>query len=113
MVMLPRSRRLRRRERARRRRFVFGALVTVVLIGGSLVHLSRVPPPPADTRVVDARKPELVAMPIEPVEGGLDVAEQPVYPYSIIPGGAASAEALRAAVKADPVVRDHYANFDL
>jgi hypothetical protein len=113
MVMLPRSRRLRRRERARRRRFVFGVLVTVALIGGSLVHLSRLPPPAAETRVVGVSKAELIAMPSEPVEAGLDVATQPVYPYSIIPGGAASPEALRAAVKADPVVRDHYANFDL
>jgi len=92
---------------------VFGALVTVALIGASLVHLSRLPPPAAETHVVEVRKPELMAMPSEPVEGGLDVAGQPAYPYSIIPGGAASPEALRAAVKADPVVRDHYANFDL
>ena len=38
---------------------------------------------------------------------------RPVYPYSIIPGGVASAEELRAAVAQDPVVAAHYAAFDL
>jgi hypothetical protein len=38
---------------------------------------------------------------------------RPVYPYSIIPGGVASAAELRAAVAHDPVVAAHYAAFDL
>jgi len=43
-----------------------------------------------------------------------DVASRrPVYPYSIIPGGVASAAELRAAVAHDPIVAAHYAAFDL
>jgi hypothetical protein len=40
-------------------------------------------------------------------------SRRPVYPYSIIPGGVASAAELRAAVAHDPVVAAHYAGFDL
>jgi hypothetical protein len=40
-------------------------------------------------------------------------SRRPVYPYSIIPGGVASAAELRAAVGHDPVVAAHYAAFDL
>jgi PEP-CTERM motif len=39
--------------------------------------------------------------------------DRPVYPYSIISGGAHSASELKAAIDADPVVRTHFANFDL
>jgi hypothetical protein len=43
-----------------------------------------------------------------------DIASRrPVYPYSIIPGGVASAAELRTAVAHDPVVAAHYAGFDL
>jgi hypothetical protein len=38
---------------------------------------------------------------------------RPVYPYSLIPGGVASAAELRSAVAHDPVVAAHYAAFDL
>jgi len=37
----------------------------------------------------------------------------PNYPYSIIPGGAYSAAELRSADRDDPVVKDHYADFDM
>jgi hypothetical protein len=40
-------------------------------------------------------------------------SRRPVYPYSIIPGGVASAAELRAAVAHDPVVAAHYAAFGL
>jgi len=36
-----------------------------------------------------------------------------VYPYSVIPGGVQHAEDLAVAVKRDPVVRNHYADFEL
>jgi hypothetical protein len=39
--------------------------------------------------------------------------KRPVYPYSIIPGGVASAAELRSAVAHDPVAAAHYAGFDL
>ncbi len=41
------------------------------------------------------------------------LGERPVYPYSIVAGGAASADELQKAIDADPVVAGHYANFDL
>jgi hypothetical protein len=39
--------------------------------------------------------------------------ERVVFPYSIIPGGAASPQELRQAVTMDPVVARHYSDFDL
>ncbi len=38
-------------------------------------------------------------------------AERPVYPYSVIPGGVASAKELQAALQQDPVVAKHYSDF--
>lgn len=38
---------------------------------------------------------------------------RPLFPYSVIPGGAYSAQELRNAVERDPVVAHHYADFDL
>lgn len=40
-------------------------------------------------------------------------ALRPKYPYSIIPGGAYSADELRYADQEDPVVKEHYADFDM
>ena len=57
---------------------------------------------------------DLLSTATEPAEGDVDPgADRPTYPYSIIPGGAPSAQALRKAIASDPVVRNHYANFDL
>ena len=52
------------------------------------------------------------------LEGATDAANaaadaRPVYPYSIISGGAHSVAELKAAIDADPVVRTHFASFDL
>ena len=41
------------------------------------------------------------------------LALRPLYPYSVIPGGAYSAEELRNAIEHDPVVAHHYAGFDI
>jgi hypothetical protein len=38
---------------------------------------------------------------------------RPNYPYSIIPGGAYTADELRYADQEDPLVKDHYADFDM
>ena len=40
-------------------------------------------------------------------------AGRPLYPYSVIPGGVESAQELASAVEHDPVVANHYADFDL
>ena len=52
------------------------------------------------------------------LEGATDAANaaadaRPVYPYSIILGGAHLVAELKAAIDADPVVRTHFASFDL
>jgi len=38
---------------------------------------------------------------------------RPLFPYSIVPGGVESAKELRNAIAHDPVVAEHYADFDL
>src|SRR5579875_222177 len=38
---------------------------------------------------------------------------RPVWPYSVIPGGAYNADELRYYISKDKVVRDHYADFDI
>jgi hypothetical protein len=52
---------------------------------------------------------------LELVAGSVDGSEatRPVYPYSVIPGGAFSAEDLVAAAQRDPVVAEHYRGIDL
>ncbi|MGI9074865.1 MAG: PEP-CTERM sorting domain-containing protein [Bryobacteraceae bacterium] len=38
---------------------------------------------------------------------------RPNYPYSVIPGGVYSPAELRAAIQKDPLIREHYADFNL
>jgi hypothetical protein len=52
-----------------------------------------------------------------PISAYSDPAYQPevsrlIYPYSVIPGGVTNSEELRAVSAHDPVVREHYAQFD-
>ena len=42
-----------------------------------------------------------------------NLAQRPLYPYSVIPGGVESAQELKNAVERDSVVASHYAGFDL
>jgi len=42
-----------------------------------------------------------------------EVAQRPLYPYSVIPGGVETARELKNAVERDPVVAGHYAGFNL
>jgi hypothetical protein len=39
--------------------------------------------------------------------------QNPLFPYSVIPGGVRSAEELKNAIAQDPTVAEHYAGFDL
>lgn len=41
------------------------------------------------------------------------LASRPLFPYSVIPGGAYSGQELRNAIERDPIVAHHYADFDL
>ena len=45
--------------------------------------------------------------------GGRVLNGRPLYPYSVIPGGAESAQELKEAVQHDPVVAAHYADFNI
>jgi hypothetical protein len=42
-----------------------------------------------------------------------DRVQRRIYPYSIVPGGVANREELAQAIKADKLVADHYADFDV
>ena len=57
------------------------------------------------------------AAPIWPLPSALNTPEtgtrRAVFPYSVIAGGADSAQELRNAVMTDPVVAQHYSDFDL
>jgi hypothetical protein len=46
-------------------------------------------------------------------ESEVKLAGRPLYPYSVIPGGVESEQELKSAVQHDPVVADHYSDFDL
>jgi hypothetical protein len=97
--------------------------VLAVLIFASLLGWSIMKPgvkPSAGSRDASIHHDGAVGSPFgfpPPVSATLhdrDVAgRRPVYPYSIIPGGVASAAELRGAMAHDPVVAAHYAGFDL
>ena len=55
------------------------------------------------------------ARPVWPLPSAANVSstKRAVFPYSIIPGGAESSEELRQAVDTDPVVAEHYSDFDI
>jgi hypothetical protein len=41
------------------------------------------------------------------------LSQRPVFPFSIVPGGVTDAHELRSAANSDPVVADHYADFQI
>jgi hypothetical protein len=61
---------------------------------------------------------QFIAVPARPVwplpsAVNLSSTKRAVFPYSVIPGGAESSEELRQAVDTDPVVAEHYSDFDI
>jgi len=61
---------------------------------------------------------QFIAVPGRPVwplasAANISNTNRAVYPYSVIPGGADSAEELRQAVDTDRVVAEHYSDFDI
>jgi PEP-CTERM motif len=50
---------------------------------------------------------------LSPFESDVRLAERPLFPYSVIPGGVEDAEELKNAIQHDPVVANHYSDFDL
>ena len=59
----------------------------------------------ASARARDDAGPDLAA--------GRTLQGRPLYPYSVIPGGAANPQELKTAVLHDPLVAAHYAGFNL
>jgi hypothetical protein len=41
------------------------------------------------------------------------LVERPLYPYSVIPGGVESEQELKSAIQHDPIVANHYSDFDV
>ena len=56
---------------------------------------------------------EIAAQQTEATLPGSGTQERKVYPYSIIEGGAATVDELKRAIANDPVVAEHFKNFDL
>lgn len=46
-------------------------------------------------------------------ESDVKLSSRPLYPYSVIPGGVESEQELKSAIQHDPVVADHYSDFDV
>jgi uncharacterized membrane protein YgcG len=80
------------------------ALVGAIFLANSLPATVT----PVVTHQAPAAGPESAAVAVLTSHNG-----RPVYPYSIIGGGATSAEELERAIAGDPVVAAHYAGFDL
>src|SRR5271154_2303753 len=75
--------------------------------------------PPAKVREGESSAREFPAAVLAPLDLRFDVVEDKTaatrafYPYSVIPGGASTANELRNAVANDPTVRAHYSDFAL
>ena len=89
--------------RRRKKKFDKRVLAAVTILTGSLIALIGVRsglqnsgPSPSANRPASARR-----------------SQRPVYPYSVIPGGAYNAQELRGRLKADGVAARHYQSFDL
>ena len=105
-----RSRRASRRKQiAARWRFVAGFTLFASALAAAILFIDR---PSGQPAVSDAGQPQAAVAPDLPTLPAA-VLDRAVYPYSIIEGGARSAEELKQAIAADPVVAAHYADFDL
>ena len=116
MAHLPSSRQSQRRRGARPQTILAGVAITILVLAGTLFRLAR----SLDMGTYDPspRPIASLALDTEPVtlaDASVRIEEEdrPVFPYSIIPGGARSKEALERSIETDPVVRAHYANFDV
>jgi hypothetical protein len=114
--MVIRRRRTSRHRRNRKiRRTLLGVFCVGLAIGVALVlpsvlsslHHARSQEPSPET--VEASRNILLLTEEESLR---QMEQRPVYPYSIVPGGARDASELRWMADHDPVVRSHYAGFD-
>jgi len=98
------------KHRAARRRFVAGVLLFALALAAAILFAGRLS---TQLKVVsDISLPQSAAVQPAP-KAPAPAAARAVYPYSIIAGGARSADELKHAIAADPVVAAHYAGFDL
>jgi hypothetical protein len=102
------KRRRRRRETAARRRFIVGVILFILAMAAAIYLASFRPlpspePVPLSAAVTDSPETSPVA--------SSTTFERPIYPYSVIPGGASQVEELKQAIAGDPVVAAHYAEF--
>ena len=115
MAHLPPSRHSHRRRGARPQTVLAGAVLTILVLAGTVFRLAR----SADLEFHDPSPQPIASLaldtePVDLADASVRVEEdRPVFPYSIIPGGARSREALERSIETDPVVRAHYANFDV
>ena len=115
MAHLPPSRHSHRRRGARPQTVLAGAVLAILVLAGTVFRLAR----SADLEFHDPSPQPIASLaldtePVDLADASVRVEEdRPVFPYSIIPGGARSREALERSIETDPVVRAHYANFDV
>lgn len=112
MVRVRRSRRRRRRARARRRLGGVVALAMLCISAAALavdVHQGNYPVSVAEARARAATETPAPAPLASPAPGPVTRA---IFPYSVVPGGVHSVEELRGAIAQDPVVAEHYKDFD-
>ena len=109
-MSLVRVRRLGRHEAAARRRFAAGLLLFLLALTAAVFFAD-------SAREYLARPPQLPAsasaIPEEPSAVPAAMTERPVFPYSVIEGGAYTVDELERAAADDPVVAAHYSNFAL
>lgn len=110
-----RRRHSHRRRRGHRKIVRFGAalllfVVALIALGIALTRIRE----RGETETT-AGVPETAVTPANPVEltAANSTANRVVFPYSVIPGGVDSVEALKTAITKDPVVAAHYRDFDL
>jgi hypothetical protein len=96
----------------------FHRLILILLLSGSLLPLSAL----AWQWYQPAKSPSAAAAPFSSASAHPRPADyaippdalpnRPLYPYSVIPGGATDAQELEHALATDPVVAAHYADFN-
>jgi hypothetical protein len=104
-----RRRASRRKQIAARWRFVTGFTLFALALAAAILFSNR---PSVLPTVSEADLPQAIVTPDLPTLPAA-VLDRPVYPYSIVEGGARSADELKQAIAKDPVVAAHYADFDL
>jgi hypothetical protein len=101
----------RRRLLAARWRFAAGCSLFALALAAGLLYVGR----QQSRQLAVAVEADLAQATLGPDVPAVPAAvvERPVYPYSIIDGGARTVDELKEAIAKDPVVAAHYAGFDL